>query len=819
MASNTLEYQLKILTDTITGSLNKVQSQINNVKADIKINIYSDNSSVKKALKDVEDSARNTGDSARSSLSRIFEIAGGNLLADGIRSSLSGVKEAIINEFNVAGDLQKTRNALNGILGGGVEGAKAGGQVIKDVIKLAAETPFNIPELTTTTQQLAAVGISTGALVPTLKVLGDVAAGTGRPLSQIAYVYGQIKVANKAYSQDLNQLQNAGIPIIQKLAATYGTTQDEVKKLASNGKVSFDDVDKEIKKLTASGGIFYNQMVILSSTLPGRLETLQDTFGQLFRTVIGITDEIDIIPGGLFDVVSSSIQGLINLLNSEAGSQFANSLKSGIGGVITQVSNLKSGFEQALNFINTGKITPQLFNVQEGSTGGDLYIKTLSTIRSVIEFVKKSIEDFSGSLEKVRGADNYKFLTDLVNGFKNLGGELLGGGIVALLGGLALALGSIAFSAILAAAPFILLAGAIVLIGKAFGSLDLKSVSNAFTPIKNGFNDLLARLNTPEFKVFKAQFITAFQAIQAAITPILQILGGLFLIIVGNIISFGGYVFNTLYPVILQMSAAFYGLQAALAPVYVAIVAVVAVIIITLLPVFQIIGAVITQLLATVIRIITDIIAIFTGFVNIVVGLFTGDFNKVKEGFGQVLGGLSKIVEDVKGGVFNSVKAVVDGIVNFFTGINLAIAMKNAIDGLINFISGSASRVANAFSELFSNIKIPEIKIPGFATGVRNLDFTQLAEVAERGRELIQYKSGLTELVNTRQTRILPKGTNVYNNSDTENILRNQKQGQYSNSTTNNSSQVANNQVYVNNYSSNYNQFSLSPYLRGSSNI
>jgi hypothetical protein len=170
--------------------------------------------------------------------------------------------------------------------------------------------------------------------------------------------------------------------------------------------------------------------------------------------------------------------------------------------------------------------------------------------------------------------------------------------------------------------------------------------------------------------------------------------------------------------------------------------------------------------------------------------------------------------------LFSPIRGAFDGIVNFIQGINLTRIGINLIQGLADGIRNGAGAIGSAIRGAFANITLPGgIKLPGFAGGVTNLARTQLAEVAERGRELIQYTNGQVELVNTRQTRLLPKGASVYTNSETESILRNQRQSSNAQSNSYNTSNQVNNQKYINNYSSNYNQFALSPYLRGLSNI
>ena len=61
------------------------------------------------------------------------------------------------------------------------------------------------------------------------------------------------------YAEDINQLVDAGIPIIGQFAKQLGVGTDQVKKLASEGKISFEELQLAFFELTAEGGKFAGQ--------------------------------------------------------------------------------------------------------------------------------------------------------------------------------------------------------------------------------------------------------------------------------------------------------------------------------------------------------------------------------------------------------------------------------------------------------------------------------------------------------------------------------------------------------------------------------
>lgn len=114
---------------------------------------------------------------------------------------------------------------------GSADKAKA---LLSDLKDFAKKTPFELTGIRDTAKQLIAFGIDSNKLIPTMKALGDVAAGTGAPLERIAFAYGQINTARRASAQDLNQLTSAGVPIYKELAKVMGLAESNVKKMVED---------------------------------------------------------------------------------------------------------------------------------------------------------------------------------------------------------------------------------------------------------------------------------------------------------------------------------------------------------------------------------------------------------------------------------------------------------------------------------------------------------------------------------------------------------------------------------------------------------
>lgn len=194
-----------------------------------------------------------------------------------IASGGSLIKQA----FGDAADWEQAQTAFEVLLKDG----KAATKLLQDLEQFNLETPFEAPEVTEAAKKLLAYGFSAKTITDDLKLLGNVAAGVQQPLSEIAYLYGTIKTAGRAYSKDIYQFAGRGIPIMEALAAELKTSKDQVLKLASEGKVGFKEIEGAFKRMSKEGGPFFKMMEKQSMTGKGLMSNISDAFGKLSRAM------------------------------------------------------------------------------------------------------------------------------------------------------------------------------------------------------------------------------------------------------------------------------------------------------------------------------------------------------------------------------------------------------------------------------------------------------------------------------------------------------------------------------------------------------
>lgn len=206
-------------------------------------------------------------DKAKSSLSSFKKWVGGLAIGAGLVSlARTGIEAAMSME---------SLNAQFTVMAGSAERAS---QLIQEISEFAKATPFSKMGLADAGKTLMAFGMQAENVVPTLKMLGDVAGADQNKLKGLALVFGQIQSTGRLMGQDLLQLINQGFNPLTVLSKETGISMGDLKKAMEDGAISADMVTAAFRIATSEGGLFYQNLLKQSLTLAGRLSTLKDNF-------------------------------------------------------------------------------------------------------------------------------------------------------------------------------------------------------------------------------------------------------------------------------------------------------------------------------------------------------------------------------------------------------------------------------------------------------------------------------------------------------------------------------------------------------------
>lgn len=159
-------------------------------------------------------------------------------------------------------------------------------QMLEDITKYAATTPFSKTGVDTMAKQLHNAGFEGQALFDQLTKFGNMGSAFGiqeDSLKEMVRQYSQVQMAQVAYTEDLNILQDRGIPIFKGLAEVMGVSVAEVKNMASQGKITADIYNQALDSIASTTeGAMDKQ----SKTFSGMLSTIEDNVMNISQKII-----------------------------------------------------------------------------------------------------------------------------------------------------------------------------------------------------------------------------------------------------------------------------------------------------------------------------------------------------------------------------------------------------------------------------------------------------------------------------------------------------------------------------------------------------
>ena len=261
--------------------------------------------------------------------------------ADGATKRVKSLGDELSKASAMAGKLGKAvqglgslatgafaKDIVNGLLGAGAASIKAaaqmrqyeiafqtmlksadeGTQMLRDLQKFAAETPFDVPGVVAAGQQLMAFGFKAKEVIPMLTSLGDAAAGLGQGtagVSRLAYALGQMQTSGKLNAQDMMQLTSAGISAWDMLADAAGVSIAEIKDMTSKGMV---DSKEAVKVIVAGMNEEFGGMMAKTSTeVSGLLANIEETAGTTSAVI------------GQYMINAFNIKGILKTASDELG--------------------------------------------------------------------------------------------------------------------------------------------------------------------------------------------------------------------------------------------------------------------------------------------------------------------------------------------------------------------------------------------------------------------------------------------------------------------------------------------------------------------
>lgn len=245
-------------------------------------------------------------------------------------------------------------------------------KLVKDITKMAADTPFELPDLTETANMLMGYGVGKDDIIRTMTQLGDLSAGNADKLNRISLAYGQMLAKGKVTGEELRQMTEAGVPLLNALAESLEISTTELQSMISKGQVGIPELNKAISDLTSDGGKFSGMMSEQAQTMNGMLSTLRDNLSQIGRDV----------GEDAFATVKSSISEILSMVNEANSSGEIKKISRDLGSSLGAIANtLAATVKIAWEFRGA---------ILAGTTAAAAYTVAIKGL-AVIDSVKKAL--------------------------------------------------------------------------------------------------------------------------------------------------------------------------------------------------------------------------------------------------------------------------------------------------------------------------------------------------------------------------------------------------------------------------------------------
>lgn len=228
-------------------------------------------------------------------------------------------------------------------------------KIMENALSSVKGTAFGLDEAATNAATAVAAGVKPGKeLARYLSLVGDAATIGGTSLGEMGSIFGKVQTNQRAYTQELNQLADRGIPIYQWLQKELGVSAESLRKMVADGKIDsetyFRVIEENIGGAALSAG----------DTTRGALKNLFAAYSRFGQQIVE----------GIFPYIKGGVQALTAILDSatEKVGPFMDRLYEGLFSVYTLLKDgdFTEAFGNAFGVEEDSFIVDFLLTVRDG---------------------------------------------------------------------------------------------------------------------------------------------------------------------------------------------------------------------------------------------------------------------------------------------------------------------------------------------------------------------------------------------------------------------------------------------------------------------
>lgn len=236
-------------------------------------NLSSQAASASSAMRDTASSTREVDGAAKqatSGMSKMLDVA--RQIAPAM-TAVAGVGAVMTSGWKRLTELDTAQAKLRGL---GYE-AQAVEEIMSNAWQSVTGTSIAYAGAVTQASNAVATGVKQGEeLTRVLTTMGDTATIAGVGIDEMGSIFTKVMTNGKLMTQEINQLQDRGIPVLQLLSDQLGVTTTEVQDMASEGAISFKTFETAMR--SAFGGAAQEMG---SQTLVGSIENIKAALANL----------------------------------------------------------------------------------------------------------------------------------------------------------------------------------------------------------------------------------------------------------------------------------------------------------------------------------------------------------------------------------------------------------------------------------------------------------------------------------------------------------------------------------------------------------
>lgn len=198
--------------------------------------------------------------------------AGIGVAAAGATAAVGALTLALTSGFERLKAIDNARFKLKA-LGNSTEEVNA---IMASATESVKGTAFSLDKAANTAASAVAAGIKPGKdLTKYLSTAADAAAVAGTSLDDMGSIFNKVQTNGKAYTDDLQQLADRGLPIFKWLQEEYGVTGEALSKMVEDGKVDAQTFQAAIEEHIGGAS---KQM---GQSLEGSIENMKASIARL----------------------------------------------------------------------------------------------------------------------------------------------------------------------------------------------------------------------------------------------------------------------------------------------------------------------------------------------------------------------------------------------------------------------------------------------------------------------------------------------------------------------------------------------------------